>query len=476
MSETPNLRLPYIAAAQAQKHVTHNEALRALDALVQLVVLDRHLTAPPSAPADGARYIVAASPTGAWAGQAGRIAAWQDEAWKFHAPAEGWVAWVADEDGLYAWDGGTWIAVSGGGGGSVNPAPLVGVNTTADATNRLAVKSDAALFSHDDVTPGSGDMRVVYNKATSADTASFLFQDGFSGRAEVGLTGDDDLHVKVSADGASWKDALIIDRTTGAVSMPFTTLSGGRETLTAARTYYVRADGSDSNTGLANTAGGAFLTIQKAIDAAASLDMGIYDVTIRVADGTYSTAQTLKTFLGSGTITIEGNTATPANVLVNPSGSCFSGTWLGKYVLKGMKLVPGALGIYVSNTGVLEFEAIDFGAASIHVLASGGQITATGNYTISGGASRHLIASGPGSVIRCSGRTITLTGTPNFTTAFAQAEELAEVRPTGNTYVGSATGKRYDATSIGLIQTNGAGTSALPGNSAGTTSNGGIYA
>ena len=65
---TTHLLLPYILAAQAQKHVTHNEALRVLDNLVQLAVLDRDLNAPPGAPAEGDRYIVKASPapTGAW--------------------------------------------------------------------------------------------------------------------------------------------------------------------------------------------------------------------------------------------------------------------------------------------------------------------------------------------------------------------------------------------------------------------------
>ena len=64
MDATSNLSLPFIMAAQAQKHVTHNEALRALDAVVQLMVLDKDLNSPPGSPAEGARYIVAASPTG----------------------------------------------------------------------------------------------------------------------------------------------------------------------------------------------------------------------------------------------------------------------------------------------------------------------------------------------------------------------------------------------------------------------------
>ena len=75
MEDSPNLGLPYILAAQSQKHVTHNEAIRALDAVVQLAVLDRDLAAPPVSPAEGDRYIVASSPTGDWDGEAGNVAA-----------------------------------------------------------------------------------------------------------------------------------------------------------------------------------------------------------------------------------------------------------------------------------------------------------------------------------------------------------------------------------------------------------------
>lgn len=64
-------------------------------------------------------------------------------------------------------------------------SPLLGVTTTADATNRLAVKSDATLFTHDDATPGTGDMRQVLNKAAAGNTVSQLYQTGFSGRAET---------------------------------------------------------------------------------------------------------------------------------------------------------------------------------------------------------------------------------------------------------------------------------------------------
>ena len=213
MDDTPNLGLPYIMAAQSQKHVTHNEALRALDAVVQLVVLDRDLAAPPASPADGARYIVAASPTGAWAWQAGSIAAFQDGAWAFYAPGEGWLTWIADEDVAVVWDGAAWTGIATGAGSFTT----VGVNATADTTNRLAVAAAATLLNH----AGAGHQLKI-NKASAGQTASLLYQTGFSGRAELGLAGDDDFHFKVSGDGSTWKEAIVIDRTSGAVALPFT--------------------------------------------------------------------------------------------------------------------------------------------------------------------------------------------------------------------------------------------------------------
>ena len=238
MDTTPNLQLPYIMPAQAQKHVTHNEAIRALDAVVQISVLDRHLAAPPASPADGKRYIVAAAGTGAWLGKDGQVAAFQDGAWAYYAPRPGWLAWVEDEQRLIAWSGTGWIAADGG---SLNPAPLIGVNTTAAAPNRLAVKSDAVLFSHDDVTPGNGDIQAKLNKAAADDTASVLLQTAYSGRAEHGLIGDDNWRLKVSADGTTWLDVIVVDRATGALIQPLA-LEINHATLPALRVTQ-RGDG-----------------------------------------------------------------------------------------------------------------------------------------------------------------------------------------------------------------------------------------
>ena len=85
-----NLDLPYIMAAQAQKHVTHNEAITALDSLVQLAVVTRTLNESPAEPQEGQRYIVSDAPSGDWEQHEGEIAAYQDEFWHFHAPRAGW--------------------------------------------------------------------------------------------------------------------------------------------------------------------------------------------------------------------------------------------------------------------------------------------------------------------------------------------------------------------------------------------------
>ncbi|MGR3755882.1 MAG: DUF2793 domain-containing protein [Tranquillimonas sp.] len=97
MAETPNLALPLLAEAQAQKHLTVNEALERLDALAQLTLRSRSQTAPPAAPEEGDAYAVPADAGGAWAGCAGELALWSNGGWLYVAPRTGWRAWIVDE-------------------------------------------------------------------------------------------------------------------------------------------------------------------------------------------------------------------------------------------------------------------------------------------------------------------------------------------------------------------------------------------
>jgi hypothetical protein len=254
---------------------------------------------------------------------------------------------------------------------------------------------------------------------------------------------------------------------------------GGREILTAARTYYVRPDGSDSNNGLANTSGGAFLTIQKALNVAGTLDVSIYQLTIEVADGTYSENLVLPWYAGTVVPILRGNISTPSNVLINPgSGINIRNNQGRSWSVRGMRLVSASYGILVEEAGSrVTFENFEFGACTIaHMAAfSNGQIVVGSNYSITGGAGRHWYSVGVGSSIVSGSRTITLTGTPAFGTAFADATRLSTIIATSNTYSGSATGKRYDVTKLSLIDVNGAGVNALPGNAAGTVATGAQY-
>ena len=277
MDNTTKLGLPYILAAQAQKHVTHNEALRALDVIVHLAVLDRDLTDPPVGPSDGDAYLVAIPAGGDWAGREGDIAAYQDGAWMYYTPRQGWLAWVVDEASVIVFDGTAWQSGLGGN----NPANLVGVNTTADLTNRLAVKSDAVLFSHDDVTPGTGSIQHKLNKSGVSDTTSLLFQTGYSGRAEFGLTGDDDFHVKVSSDGSNWSEAMVVDRASGLVSFPNTAGGSALPNLVINGQFQIN---QRAFSGGALAAGAFGYDRWKADTGGANVSVSSYDVTL--ASGT----------------------------------------------------------------------------------------------------------------------------------------------------------------------------------------------
>ncbi len=201
MSATARLNLPYIAPLQAQKQVSYNEAMATLDQLVQPVVLSRSLATPPASPVEGDTYLVGPAPDGAWAGHAHSFAIWRDGGWSFRSPAPGWLAYVLDAGEIaIAQPGGGWqgFAFTGGAG-----LARFGINADADLSNRLAVAAAGTLLTHD-----GADHRLTLNKAAAGDTASLVFATGYAGRAELGTVGDDALHMKLSADGASWSELL----------------------------------------------------------------------------------------------------------------------------------------------------------------------------------------------------------------------------------------------------------------------------
>jgi len=303
----------------------------------------------------------------------------------------------------------------------------------------------------------------------------------------IGLTGDDDFHFKVSPDGSTWTEGIKIAAATGKVSFP---VSGGpREMLTANRTYYVRTDGSDSNSGLSNTSGGAFLTIQKAIDTIANtIDLGGYNVTIQVAAGTYTGAVTVSApWVGAGNVTLLGDTTTPSNVLLSVTGAAIvvgvqPGTTQGansaRLFVGGFKIVA-TLQAIVANEGSLTnvIGKMEYGACGTHLLAQRfSSIYINADYTISGNATLHWSGSTNGSIV-CTSRTITLSGSPVFSGGFAKCARQSRIVCSSNTFSG-ATGSsslRYALVTMGLIDTGGAGATYLPGDSAGSNDGTGVY-
>jgi hypothetical protein len=249
--------------------------------------------------------------------------------------------------------------------------------------------------------------------------------------------------------------------------------------------------GSDSNTG--TTAQYPFLTIQGAITAAATnYDLTGTTVQINVAAGSYAgfvvDATQIKAHVsvvgaGSGSTTV---TSTSSNSIAAVNG--------GSLTVSNIAITntSGNTGDYSGgNTGLLSEGStinigagVNFGACSTgpHMWANqGGAISTLSassghgqGYTISGGATSHVLASGNGN-ITIADATITLTNTPNFSQAFANAQLTSSIGYWNNAFVGSATGSRYFVSGSSAIDTQGAGANYLPGSTAGSSGNGGVY-
>ncbi len=252
-----------------------------------------------------------------------------------------------------------------------------------------------------------------------------------------------------------------------------------RQTLTANRTYYVRTDGSDSNSGFFNTAGGAVLTIQKAIDLVAALDISTFNVTIQIQDGTWSAAVTVSApWVGSGTVTLLGNTVTPTNcnfthnLAVVNSGS--------RLTVSGFKFATtsgSGTCILAQDGAVVTLGAsIVFGTTTnAHTRANGAGATIIlpAAYSVDGSTVTHWSAS-PLGYINAFNSAVTFSNTLSFT-QFALADRNAFINANGASFLGTAgsvTGTKFISRSGAFIYSTG-GITAFPGNSAGLIQGGG---
>lgn len=274
------------------------------------------------------------------------------------------------------------------------------------------------------------------------------------------------------SDSRDWNGTGIDDAAAGRAALSV------REQLTADRTYYVRTDGSDSNDGLSDTSGGAFLTIQKALQVAAGVDLSGFALKVKVGAGTYAENVVLPVLVG-GFGTLEGDVSDWDAVVISPaSGDAVSIEGAGNFwTVLGVKVESATdSGITVNRLAALNYGQIDFGACALRHIScnNSAQFYAVGDSEISGSAQAHIFCSGASGV--CASRTITIVGSIGFTAAFAVSTVNATVRLNANTFSGSATGVRYRVTVGGVLSVNGAGATYLPGNSDGFNDGTGIYA
>lgn len=239
-----------------------------------------------------------------------------------------------------------------------------------------------------------------------------------------------------------------------------------REPLTASRTYYVRTDGNDANNGRTNTAGGAWLTLQRAVNHIRdNLDLNGFNVTVQVANGTYTGGMAIaQPWVGKGTVFFIGNTTTPASCIINTTGDCFYAEKGATFDVRGFKVLSATgrgitafSGSFVS-VGVMEFGAV--GGAHVEV-GTGGQVLLASDYTISGGGSSHLHAGAEGQIFT-GVIAVTVTGTPNFSAYFAGAAQGSIICKDA-IFTGAATGARFLSHKNGTIEGHPAFTNPFPG-------------
>lgn len=255
-----------------------------------------------------------------------------------------------------------------------------------------------------------------------------------------------------------------------------------RVRLGANTTFYVATTGNDSNNGLAS--GAAWLTLQHAVNYIIdNVDLAGFTATISVADGTYTSGITISgPFIGEGTVILLGDTTTPANCIISTTNAdCIQLNGGVSLSVEGFKLQTTTSGSCINCLGSTVNIAgnMNFGtSANYHiVIADGGHAVLNSNYTVSGSCLAHFFAQTTGAIIGGSTTTVTISGSPAWTTAFAYARLCGVMDvPSISFSGGTPTGPRYSAVLNGAINTSGGGASYFPGGTAGSTATGGQYA
>jgi hypothetical protein len=246
--------------------------------------------------------------------------------------------------------------------------------------------------------------------------------------------------------------------------------------LGANTTFYVATTGSDSTgTGLV---GAPWRTAQFASDMLQkNYDLNGFTVTIMRAAGAYTDGVIVSGgYVGAKGPTVIFDGASMATVTVT-SACPYQGLNGASFIVQNQKLVATTFCINAAYNTSIGYSSIDFGTATqAHISAAySSLVSCSNNYTISGSSPSHVSTSLGGAWV-ANAVTVTLTGTPAFSSGFVNAQQSSAVNSLGVTWSGAATGPRYSATLNGVIYTTGSGANYFPGNSAGSTATGGQYA
>jgi len=389
-------------------------------------------------------------------------------------------------DGISDWKVGDWIISDGIAWSKVDNTDQV-MSVAGKQGNVILVKADVGLGNVDNTSDADKPISTATQAALNAKEAT-ANKGQANGYASLGGDGKvpgaqlPEFPAAANPIPAGGTTGQVLTKVDGVDYHTQWTTAATRNVLTQDTTFYVRTDGNDLNSGLANTVGGAYRTWQGAYNALMKYDLAGFTATVQVGDGVYTGGLSCLVPIFGGTVVWQGNAASPANVVLSTTGTdAIVVRGQGHNIsFKNFRIqTTGANchGLHALKDGLCTFQGIDFGACGgNHMDAEqSGQIICTGNYTISGGATSHWATYSIGQV-NVRGFTVTLTGTPAFSVGFAYAETNSIQYVDANTFTGAATGQRYQSKTNAVINTNAAGANYLPGNSVGSVDgNGGRY-
>ncbi len=214
IEKTKNLGLPLLIPNQAQKEITHNEALIILDNLIQNTVITKNLNIPPQEPKTNDLYIVGENASDIWLNKDFQLA-FYDNGWRFIEPKEGITFWVKDEDCQYTYNGESWIITDEISNKKIN---LIELNDTEvnNLQNGEFLRFNGNKFintkSLDNVENLSTNILNI-NKSEETATASCILQNNSISKAEFGLIQNDNFTLRISADGKNWNNSFIVNST-----------------------------------------------------------------------------------------------------------------------------------------------------------------------------------------------------------------------------------------------------------------------